>query len=77
MPTWLTVELALIPVVLAGLAGIVWLVRLEGSVKHNKHEIINVVQRQQRHNDRVYDEMRSVNKNLHRLMGKLDVEPVD
>ena len=36
IPTWLTIELAMIPVVIAGLGGLVWLIRLEGVVTFNK-----------------------------------------
>ena len=84
MPTWLTIELALIPVVLAGLAGLVWLVRLEAGVKQNKENdklnkenMKELTARQAKHNDRLYDEARTINKNLHLIMGKLQIPPIE
>ena len=35
MPAWLTIELALIPVFLAAMAGLVWMVRLEAQGRNN------------------------------------------
>lgn len=35
MPTWLSIELALIPVLLSAMSGLVWLVRLEAQSRSN------------------------------------------
>ena len=35
IPTWLTIELALVPVFLAAMSGLVWLVRLEAQSRNN------------------------------------------
>ena len=77
LPAWLTIELALIPVFLAGGGFVVWIARLGAMVKSERQQRIDDTTRQAKHNDRLYGEMRKVNNNLHRLMGKLDVEPVD
>ena len=77
IPTWLTIELALIPVLLAGISGLIWLVRLEAAVKTNREGLDEAKMRQSKHNDRLYGELRTINKNLHRIMGKLDIDPVD
>ena len=45
MPAWLTIELALIPVFLAAMSGLVWLVRLESQSRNNSKGI----QRSDRH----------------------------
>ena len=76
MPTWLSIELALIPVVLAGLSGVVWLVRLEAGVKQNRETLKETTARQSKHNDRLYAELRTINKNLHLIMGKLQIRPL-
>ena len=78
MPTWLTIELGLIPVVLAGLSGLVWLVRLEAvhEAKQRDPERDDRA-RQAKHNDRLYDELRTINKNLHLIMGKLQITPLE
>ena len=39
MPTWLTVELALIPVFLAAMSVLVWIVRLEAQSRNNSRGI--------------------------------------
>ena len=77
MPTWLTIELALIPVVLAALSGLVWLVRLEAGVKHNRETLRDTTARQAKHNDRLYAELLTINKNLHLIMGKLQIPPLE
>ena len=77
LPTWLTIELALIPVFLAAIGFVVWLARLGATVKNERQARIDETTRQGKHNDRLYGEVRNINKNLHRLMGKLDVTPVD
>ena len=73
IPAWLSIELALIPVVMAAMSGLVWLVRLEGAVKALKERATRQVQ----HNDLLYAELRSINKNLHLIMGKLQIPPVE
>ena len=84
IPTWLTIELALIPVVLAGLSGLVWLVRLEAGVKQNREnvrqnreDLKETTARQAKHNERLYNELRTINKNLHLIMGKLQIPPLE
>ena len=64
LPAWLTIELALIPVVLAAVAGIIAVAKMGVAIKYHRHEIIE-------------RDVKSINANLHRLMGALDVEPVD
>ena len=73
IPTWLSIELALIPAVLAAVSGLIWLVRLEGAVK----ALNQTAERQAHHNDRLYTELRTINNNLHLIMGKLQIPPVD
>ena len=51
--------------------------RLEAAVKTNREGLDEAKMRQSKHNDRLYGELRTINKNLHRIMGKLDIDPVD
>ena len=41
LPTWLTIELALIPVFLAGIGFVVWLARLGATVKNERQSRID------------------------------------
>ena len=81
LPTWLTVELALLPLFVGGL---IWLVRLEAKVKHNRADIERLerekkerAKAQGEHNDRLYTMLRKLDNNLHLIMGKMGVEPLD
>ena len=81
IPTWLTIELALIPLVLATM---VWGSRLEWRSRHNKYEcerlgaeLTELKKGQSTHNDKLYGKIDTVSTNLHLIMGKLGVTPVD
>ena len=86
MPTWLTIELALIPVIIlvltAVFGGIIWAVRLEGKVKAAQKdassaltEIEKVKDRQTEHHDRLYGKLEHLSNCVHLIMGSMDIEP--
>ena len=77
LPVWLSIELALIPVGIACIGFVVWIARLGAMVKNERQQRIDETARQYKHNDRLWAEVRNINKNLHRVMGKLNVTPVD
>ena len=71
MPEWLDGQVVAAGIAIIGF--IVWLVRLEAKVI-----MLNTfAERQREHNNRLYNELRSVNNNLHLIMGKLGIQPIE
>ena len=80
MPEWLEVELALIPVALAALGGLIWLIRLEAQGHQNRDTLADMKvtrredrKRRQEHDDKLWDEFRVQSRVLYLIAGKLGV----
>ena len=72
LPEWLQIELAFIPVFMAGLGGLIWLMRMEGMVKQNSHGVEGNAIRLTRHietDSNILRELREMNQRLSHLEG--------
>ena len=81
IPGWLTVELALIPLFIVGMAGIVFVVRVSERVKKAQadatralDEVATVREHSADHHDRLYTKIEHLSNCMHLMMGKLGVE---
>ena len=84
LPTWLSIELALIPVALAGLAGILQVVRLSERVKTAQSdatraldESAKIREHQASHHERLYRKLEHLSNCTHLMMGSMGLEPPD
>ena len=82
IPAWLTVELALIPLFIVGMAGIVFVVRVSERVKKAQAdatralvEIAQVRDHPADHHDRLYAKIEHLSNCLHLMMGNMGLEP--
>ena len=82
IPAWLTIELALIPLVVAGLAGVLQVVRISERVKAVQadatralSEIDKVSEHSADHHHRLYQKIEHLSNCLHLMMGKMGLEP--
>ena len=85
-PTWLTIELALLPLAIAVLGtvigGIVAAVRLEGKVKKAQSDAdragadcAELRSNQGTHNNELYSELRHLSACTHLMMGSMGLKP--
>ena len=84
IPAWLTIELALIPLGIAALAALIYVVRVSERVKKAQadatralNEIDKVREHQAGHHDRLYQKIEHLSNCLHLMMGKMGLEPPD
>ena len=82
LPTWLTIELALIPLGLVGLTGVLKVVQLNERVRAAQAdasraliEIAGVREHSADHHDRLYTKIEHLSNCLHLMMGKMGLEP--